>query len=330
MYKKLYPLKFNPVVLDKAWGSESWEISSMGDGLEGTVENGFLAENTLSDILETYMGELVGDNIFEFFNLQFPVLIKFLQVRDRLSVQVHPDDATALERYGDYGKNECWYIMEADSAARIHMGFKRPVTAAEVYSGCKDGTIVELLNEYIPHKGEFFWIPAGTVHACRGNLLIAEVQQPSDISLRLYDWGRENDPSTAREMHLEEALDCIDYSAFDDKANHIARMDDISTLVRDSHFSVTRMKLSSPAGVSMENSNSFIAYICTDGSAEIASDGGETFTIARKETILVPASFDNFTIRPAKGGVSLLQVHVDRIEEKDTYINDTDNGQNKD
>ncbi|MBR5056892.1 MAG: class I mannose-6-phosphate isomerase, partial [Bacteroidales bacterium] len=216
MNRKLYPMTFEPLVEERAWGSESWLVAAMGEGRNSVVTNGFLAENDLDDILETYMGDLVGESIFNYYNLQFPLLVKILDVRENLSVQVHPDDTIAFERFFDYGKSECWYVLESSPDARIYMGFKRETSAGEFYEKCKDGTVVELMNVIHPEAGEAFFIPAGTVHACGGGLKIAEVQEPSDITLRLYDWGRENDPATARQMHLEEALDCIDYGKFDE------------------------------------------------------------------------------------------------------------------
>lgn len=235
MVKKLYPLKFQPILKTKIWGGnrlakeyskhpgpeeeidlshigESWEIADLGDE-SNVVSEGFLAENSLFDLLETYLGDLVGDKVFEMYNLQFPVLVKLLDISKDISVQVHPDDEIALERYDNYGKEEFWHILDADESARIYLGFKRKVTAAEFYDKCKDGTVVQLLNEIRPRKGDNFHIKPGTVHSAAGGIRLVEIQQPSDITFRLYDWEREFDPKTAREMHLEEAIDCIDYSA---------------------------------------------------------------------------------------------------------------------
>lgn len=353
MNKKLYPMKFTPILQPRVWGGdrlvsqfgkqlpedgegntvtlpatggigESWEVSAMGEGRTSEVAEGYLAGNSLDDILETYLGDLVGDNIFDWYNLQFPLLVKLLDVRERLSVQVHPDDSVALERFDDYGKTECWYVMEASETARVYMGFKRDVSAAEFYDKCKDGTVTDLLNEYHPKAGEAFFIPAGTVHACGGGLVIAEVQEPSDITFRLYDWGRENDPATARTMHLEEAIDCIDYRKYDDATCHTMASDKSRTIADCGSFTAGILKVSEPLHLSTEEFNSCIVLICTEGAASISTDAGTgRYSLRRGETVLIPAGADDFTINPENGTATLLEAHIRKIEEQvDEYINE--------
>lgn len=319
MNRKLYPLKFNPVFLEKVWGSETWTVSSMGEGLEGEVSEGYLAGNTLSDLIEIYMGELVGDNVFEFHNLQMPVLIKQLQVDDRISVQVHPDDDVAAERYGDYGKEECWYIVDADESAKVYMGFAKDTDAGEFYAACKNGTVTDLLNRFTPKPGDFFHIKAGTVHSCSGRVTIAEVQEPSDITLRLYDWGKENNPETARRMDLEEALDIIDYSAYD--TSSFRKSDDGSDgiLTENGHFTV---RILHPAGErKIEGTDTFLVYICLKGEASVTDEAGNVCRISAGEAAVIPASVDSYTLAPEKEGTALLCVAPAAEEEKDNYIN---------
>jgi mannose-6-phosphate isomerase len=323
MKRKLYPLAFTPILQEKVWGSETWGIASLDEGADSVVENGFLADNTLSDLLETYLGNLVGDNVFDAFNLQFPLLIKVLNVNQTLSVQVHPDDAVAAERYDQYGKDECWYVMDAKPTARVYMGFKRDTSAAEFYQKCKDGTVEELLNVYTPKAGEFFHIPAGTVHACGGGLTIAEVQESSDMTFRLYDWGRENNPATARKMHLDEAIDCIDYRRYDEARLHIADARKADLLAENPHFTIRRIALTKPATLDMDRYNSCIFYICLEGSAILTSDGSpENCALARGGFALVPWGVGEATITPGASGVTLLQATIPPIpEEEDEYIN---------
>ena len=343
MKKKLYPMIFKPMLQERVWGSdrlvkefgkelpegcegksigESWEISAMGDGRNSEVANGYLAENALDDILETYLGDLVGDNVFDYYNMQFPLLVKILDVQDRLSVQVHPDDNTAFERFESFGKTECWYVMEASEDAKIYMGFKREVEAGEFYLKCKDGSVEELLNVYHPQAGEAFFIPAGTVHACGGGLVIAEVQEPSDITFRLYDWGRENDPKTARQMFLDEAIDCIDYHPYDDAKYHTRKSDKSVTIADCEQFTASIVRLSEPCSLQTEQFNSCIAFVCTGGRASFGA-GGAQYEIGRGGSILIPADVDEFSISPLEQGTTLLEAHVRKIEEApDEYINE--------
>ena len=321
MKRKLYPLSFTPIFQERVWGSETWGIASLEEA-DSVVDNGFLADNTLGDLLETYLGNLVGDNVFDAFNLQFPLLVKVLEVRETLSVQVHPDDATAAERYDQYGKDECWYVMKAEPTARVYMGFKRDTSAAEFYRKCKDGTVEELLNVYTPKAGEFFHIPAGTVHACGGGLTIAEVQESSDMTFRLYDWGRENNPATARKMHLEEAIDCINYNRYDDASLHIADTRGADVLAANPHFTIRRIALKEPATLDMDRFNSCIVYICLEGSATITGDGSpEMCSLSRGGFALIPWSVGEATVTPGAKGVTLLQATIPPIaEEPDEYI----------
>ena len=193
---------------------ESWELADMGFE-DSVVAEGWLAGNTISDIMETYLERVVGEDVYRYYGRQFPLLIKFLDINDKLSVQVHPDDEIAAERYDSLGKSEIWYVMDAKPGAKAYCGFKREVSAQEFYDRCNNGTVEEILNVIHPKKGDVIYITPGMVHAADGGLLIAEIQESSDLTFRLYDWGREADPATAREIHLEEAIDIIDYRPFD-------------------------------------------------------------------------------------------------------------------
>ena len=244
MEKKLYPFKFVPVASRRPWGGsalvkelnkhfvecdeegnesvigedvligESWELADMGIE-DSVVANGWLAGNTISELMETYLERIVGENVYNYYGRQFPLLIKFLDINDKLSVQVHPDDEVAAERYDSLGKAEIWYVMDAKPGAKMYCGFTREVTAQEFYDRCHAGTVEEILNVVEPRKGDVIFITPGTVHAADGGLLIAEIQESSDMTFRLYDWGREFNPATARKTHLDEAIDVIDYRPFD-------------------------------------------------------------------------------------------------------------------
>ncbi|MCR5710174.1 MAG: class I mannose-6-phosphate isomerase [Bacteroidales bacterium] len=317
--KKLYPLKFRPEWKPKAWGGEWWDLCDFENEIS-VVSNGFLADNDLADILETYMGDLVGDEQFDYHNLYFPLLIKRLVVDQRLSVQVHPDDETAGERYGLFGKTEFWLVTEAGPDARIWMGFKEDTDAGTLYRACQDGTAQNLMNEYIPKPGDCFFIPTGTVHAAGGGLKIAEIQETSDTTFRLYDWGREHNPATRRQMHLDEALDCINYKKYDEAAfsGHLKGDDQVRVLVECGHFVITSLPLRSPARVRMDEFKSFIIYNCITGSAKVKC-AGEEYPLTAGEIMLVPASVEEVVLVPGPEGAHLLQTHMPAPPKDDVY-----------
>lgn len=324
--KKLYPLKFKPEWKPKAWGGESWDLCGFDDEAS-VISEGFLAESDLADVLETYMGDLTGEEQFDWYNLHFPLLIKHLDIQDRLSVQVHPDDEIAAERFDAYGKCEFWYVTEAGPDARIYMGFKEDTDASVLYRACREGRVTRLLNTYIPRPGDCFFIPAGTVHAAGGGVKVAEVQEASDITFRLYDWGRELDPATRREMHLEEALDCIDYRRFDEEAccGHLEKAEasdsegnSVRRLIEVPQFVIDSLRLRTAVPVPAAPSRSCIVYICTEGSVSVRADGSD-YPLAAGETMLIPASLDAHTLSPAPEGVHLLRVHLPQPPRDDVY-----------
>ena len=231
----LYPLKFKPSFKEKIWGGEkiknilhrpvadmnncgeSWEISAIEDNVS-VVSNGFFAyDNDLNELIEVYMGELLGDKVYDKFGLGFPLLIKYIDATDDLSVQVHPDDKLAQERYGMNGKTEMWYVIQADEGAGLYVGFKDGVTRDQYWDAVEEGTVDELLRFYPVKKGDLFFIPAGTVHAIGRGVLLAEIQQPSDVTYRIFDWNRVDENGNSRELHVDEAFDAIHFE--DDKSS---------------------------------------------------------------------------------------------------------------
>ena len=257
-------------------------------------------------------------------------------------MQVHPDDTVAAERFDAYGKTEFWYVLEAAPSARVYMGFREDTDAGALYKACKEGTADRLLNAYVPRPGDCFFIPAGTVHAAGGGLKIAEIQEASDITFRLYDWGRELNPATRREMHLDEALDCIDYRKYDeagcschletDPAEAVRKGDGVRVLVQAPQFIITSLSLTAPARIKMEEFQSCVVFICLSGAATVtsgpaagttaaagmAADGGP-WSLKAGETMLIPASLDTLQLTPAPGGVHLLQVHLPQPPKDDIY-----------
>ena len=385
MEKKLYPFKFIPVASRRPWGGsdlvnvmgkkfvecddegnetllgpdvrigESWELADMGTE-DSVVANGWLAGNTISELMETYLERIVGEDVYNFYGRQFPLLIKFLDINDKLSVQVHPDDEVAAERYDSLGKSEIWYVMEAKPGAKMYCGFTRDVTAQEFYDRCKNGTVEEILNVMYPKKGDVIFITPGTVHAADGGLLIAEIQESSDMTFRLYDWGREFNPATARKTHLGEAIDVIDYRPFDfglyrkgplwgDEASYVACHSHeeghechcheesqegqmIQNLVECPQFSVSKIALTDPLHIYTDKFESFIVYICLEGAASIqvpsVRENGEAYMenyeFSKGETILVPADMPDFFLVPRDRSTLLLEGVTRPVEEQDSYI----------
>ena len=375
MEKKLYPFKFIPVASPRPWGGdalvrelgkhfvecdddgnekvlgadvkigESWELADMG--IEDSVlSNGWLAGNTISEIMETYMERILGENVYNYYGRQFPLLIKFLDVNDRLSVQVHPDDVVAAERYDSLGKAEIWYIMDAKPGAKIWAGFNREMSAQELYDRCKNGTVDEVLNVIYPKKGDALYITPGTVHAADGGILVAEIQESSDMTFRLYDWGREFNPVTARKIHLDEAIDVIDYGVFNDSCHvkgplweechchedechcHDDKSEVVKTLVESPQFNVARLNLTDPLHIYTEQFESFIVYICVEGAASIQvpsqdEDGHpkmDSYEFSKGETIMVPADMPDFFLVPRDKGTILLEAVTRPVDEVDEYI----------
>jgi len=223
----LYPLKFTPIYKDKIWGGnkiksvlnkdfgglpncgESWELSGV-DGNVSVVSNGYLAGNTLEELLEVYMGDLAGDEVYEHFGNEFPLLIKFIDANDDLSIQVHPNDEMAAERHNSYGKTEMWYVLQADKGSKLQSGFNQQVDQEKYLEKLEKTELTDILNFEEVTAGDVFFIPAGRVHAIGRGILLAEIQQTSDITYRIYDYDRRDDKGNPRELHTDLALDAID------------------------------------------------------------------------------------------------------------------------
>lgn len=367
MEKKLYPLKFISIASRRPWGGnalvkklgkhfvecdeegneivlgedvligESWELADMGIE-DSVIENGWLAGNTISEVMETYLERIVGEKVYNYYGRQFPLLIKFLDINDKLSVQVHPDDEVAAERYDQLGKAEIWYVMDAKPGAVVYAGFNREVSAQEFYDRCKNGTVGEIMNEIHPKAGDSIYVTPGTVHAADGGLLIAEIQESSDMTFRLYDWGREFNPATARKLHLEEAIDLIDYNAFNPELYRKGPLwgeedheHTVETLVESPQFNVAKLNLTDPLHIYTEKFESFIIYICTEGAASVqvpsVNEKGEacmdSYEISKGETILIPAELPDFYLVPRDRETVLLEAVTRPEEDIDEYIDPT-------
>lgn len=290
---------------------ESWEISGVQDNVSA-VSEGALAENTLEELIEIYMGDLVGDKIYEKFGVEFPLLLKFIDARDNLSIQVHPDDATAKERHNAYGKTEMWYLLDADPDADLIMGFKHDTTKEEYLKGLRSNTLPELLNTEKVKKGDCFFIPAGTVHAICKGCFIAEIQQTSDITYRIYDYDRRDKNGNPRELHTELATDVIHYGEQKEHAIHYHQHENhTEELVNCPYFTTNYLKFNQEIEKDYINLDSFVIYMCLNGSFHIVYDTDHSVKVNPGETVLVPACLKNLFLIPQKGGeAEILEIFI--------------------
>ena len=323
MEQSLYPLKFSPIVKDKIWGGprlrdllgknasakagESWEISGVA-GDVSVVANGFLAGNSLEELVEVYMGDLVGDRVYEKFGVEFPLLIKFIDASDFLSIQVHPDDALARERHNSNGKTEMWYIVESVNGQLIS-GFNRELDREQYLFHFNGGTLREIMNHVQVAPGEIYFMPAGRVHAIGAGVLLAEIQQTSDVTYRIYDWDRVDDRGNPRELHTELALDAIDFAFHPNvKTDYKPLENSTVTAVDCPYFTTGVIRFDRPVEKDFNLIDSFVIYMCMEGEAGISYPGGIE-PIKKGETVLVPAELKNLAILPARH-TTLLEVYV--------------------
>lgn len=322
---RLYPLKFEPQILDKMWGGsklkdilnkpttsdkagESWEISGV-EGHMSEVSNGFLAGNNLEELIEVYMGDLVGDRVFEDFGSNFPLLIKFIDANDVLSIQVHPDDELAKERHNSFGKTEMWYVLQADERAELIVGFNREVSKEIYLKQLKDKKLMSILNAEPVKRGDVFFMPAGRVHAIGAGILLAEIQQTSDVTYRIYDFDRKDTDGNYRELHTDLAVDAIDYSYHPNYKSNYEELENIpSEIVSCQYFTTNKLNLNSPLSKDISNLDSFIIYMCIEGSCKINYYDDESVNLHKGESILIPASLVQYSLNPSEK-VELLEVY---------------------
>ena len=315
----LYPLKFEPIFKDYIWGgnnlseklnkkipkgftrcAESWEISSVQDNIS-VVSNGYLAGNNLQELIEVYMGDLVGDKIYEMFGDEFPLLIKLIDATDTLSIQVHPDDTTAKKRHHAFGKTEMWYIINSEKDSKIITGFNTSLNKEEFTKHLNGNTLPRILNIENANPGDYFFIPAGRVHAIGKGILLAEIQQTSDITYRLYDWGRVNKNGKPRDLHTDLALDVIDFKLYDSYKNSSpSTPNKTSELVKCDYFNVNRLTFNKSIGRDYNLLDSFVIYLCLEGGVNIIYDKGMSETLQPGETILIPAEIKDLILKPTK------------------------------
>lgn len=322
----LYPLKFKPILKQTIWGGdklayksndpkvkesigESWEISGVQDNIS-VVSEGALEGNSLQELTEIYMGDLVGDKIYEKFGIEFPLLIKYIDARDNLSIQVHPDDATAKARHNAYGKTEMWYLVGADRDAELIMGFNKDTDKSECLTALHNHTLPVLLNTEKVEKGDCFFIPAGTVHAICKGCYIAEIQQTSDITYRIYDYDRRDKNGNPRELHTELATDVINFCEQKQHSIHYHQHENhTEELVSCNYFTTNYLKFDKEVEKDYIELDSFVIYMCLEGNFTLVYDVDKTVKVNKGETILVPAILKNLFLIP-ETEAEILEIYI--------------------
>ncbi|MCB0373208.1 MAG: class I mannose-6-phosphate isomerase [Muricauda sp.] len=321
---ELYPLKFKPILKERLWGGtklkevlgkaiesditgESWELSGV-EGDISVVENGPLAGISLQDLMNEQGEELLGKSVVERFGYEFPILIKFIDAKQDLSIQLHPNDELAKQRHNSFGKTEMWYIMDADPGAKLIVGFNKDVEKEEYVKSLEEGTLLDLLNYEEVGEGDTFFINTGKIHAIGAGVLLAEIQQTSDITYRVYDFDRKDREGNLRELHTCLAVDAIDYKKKDDfKVAYDTTSNRTNKMVDCPYFKTNFLGLSQPLKEDLSQRDSFTIYMCVGGKATIKNDWGST-PIQKGETVLISASSSKVEIETQKA--KLLEVTI--------------------
>ncbi len=319
--KPFYPLTFEPILKERIWGGtklktylnkpvtseitgESWELSTVPNEVS-VVNNGAFKGEQLNDLIEQYPEEILGKEVHNRFGKQFPLLFKYLDAREDLSIQLHPNDELAKIRHNSFGKTEMWYVMQADEKARLIVGFKEDSNQADYLKHVENKTLLSLLNEVPVKKGDVFFLETGTIHAIGAGIVLAEIQQTSDVTYRIYDWDRVDAHGNARELHTELALDAINYKTTPAQKEYSAPENQRTTVVKCPYFTTRVIPLNGQVPFA-KTSDSFTVFMCTKGSFELIVQN-EKFTYQTGDTILIPAVLTSFLL---KGKATVLEITV--------------------
>lgn len=321
MTLKPYPLQFDPILKERIWGGEklktqfnksiqskttgeSWEISTV-EGSVSVIANGILKGESLTAVINQYPNEILGTAVHERFGKQFPLLFKFLDAREDLSIQVHPNDELAKKRHNSFGKTEMWYVMQADVDAQIIVGFKENTSKEEYVENLNNKTLLSILDTKKVSEGDVFFLETGTVHAIGAGLVIAEIQQTSDITYRLYDFDRKDADGNTRELHVDLALDAINYTKVETQKQYKTNQDQSNLMVECPYFTTNFIPLIEKIKVNKDGT-SFTVYMCVAGSFEIHFEG-ETTRYIKGDTVLIPATMSAYVIT---GNASILEIYI--------------------
>lgn len=322
----LYPLTFKTIFKDKLWGGqkintvlgkdygdlsncgETWEISGV-KGNVSVVDTGELTGRSLRDLIAEYKGRLVGNRVYEKFGDEFPLLVKFIDANDDLSIQVHPDDELAKQRHDSFGKTEMWYIMQSDPGSTLITGFNQEVTRESYQKTFNEGKLTDILNREAAEAGDVFFLPAGRVHTIGKGLLLAEIQQTSDVTYRIYDFDRKDAEGNTRELHVEAALDAIDYAYYDEyKTSYSSARDELLEVVSCDYFDTRKMALTSVMSRDYSSVDSFVIIVVVEGAGTIETEAG-SIEVKAGQALLIPAELQAATFLP-DGSLTVLEAVV--------------------
>jgi mannose-6-phosphate isomerase len=318
-------IKFEPILKEKIWGGtklqyflqksslkenigESWEISDVDDDTS-IVSNGTLKGKDLKELIAIYKGDLVGEKVYGLFGKKFPLLIKYIDAKEALSIQLHPNDELAQKRHNSFGKTEMWYVLQADKKSNLIVGFNKEVNKEEYLHHLENKSLLDILNVDEVSNGDVYFIPTGRVHAIGAGVLLAEIQQTSDITYRVYDWDRPNPDGTFRELHTEEAIDAIDYKSQEFYNTQYSKLDNTSSeIVSCPYFTTNILPINKTLSINHVDKDSFVIYMCVKGSVEFNYQNNNE-QLNYGETILVPACIKEFEIKTSTDS-ELLEVFI--------------------
>ena len=321
------PLKFHPILKQTLWGGEriipykelasglsrvgeSWELSGM-PGSESVVAEGPWAGSTLSELIGRFGAELLGKANYARFGQEFPLLVKFIDAREDLSIQVHPDDELARKRHGKSGKCEMWYVLEAEPGASLLTGFSRPIAPAEYERRVADNTLTDVLNRQAIASGDVFYLPAGRVHSIGKGSFIVEIQQSSDITYRIYDFDRRDAAGNSRELHTELAREAIDFeSSENSRITYAPENNQEVRLVTTPYFTTSLYTLTARTRCDWSATDSFVAIVLLQGSGSLTDNEGNRIDVRQGETWLLPASTQWTEITPQTAPLRLLTSRI--------------------
>ena len=324
----MYPLKFEPILKQTLWGGdkiipfkhlnetlpnvgESWEVSAV-EGSESVVANGADKGYTLPEMVRKYKDELVGEANYARFGNKFPLLIKFIDAKLDLSIQVHPDDELAKKRHNSFGKNEMWYVIAADKGAKLISGFSEQITPKEYKDRVHNGTFAEVLQTCAIEPGDVFYVPAGRVHGIGAGAFVAEIQQTSDITYRIFDYNRKDKDGKSRELHTSQAMDAINFTDVQDdfRTEYDRIQNEPVEMVASPYFTTSVYDMTEEITCDYSELDSFVIFICVEGACRLTDDNRNEITMCAGETVLLPASTQEVTIVPDGERVKLLETYV--------------------
>lgn len=316
-----YPLRFTPILKQRVWGGnkyipedettkgpigESWEISGLEENIS-VVNNGALAGISLNNLLNEYKGSLLGKRVYKQFGNRFPLLFKFIDAEKDLSVQLHPNDTLAKERHNSFGKTEMWYIIDADKDAELILGFNQPMNKEKYKEHLEQKRIADIVQYQTINKGEAYLVESGTVHAICKGVFLAEVQQASDITYRIYDWDRLGVSGKPRDLHTDLALDAIDFTQKDTKLDYQDKRNDVAEICKTAYFNTNKVVVDGELIRDLSNKDSFVVYMCVKGQGEV-SVNGKIEKIIQGESFLIPAVCNSIKLKGKE--FELLEVYI--------------------